>query len=129
MKKLFVISKWTLIIGAIIYNVLTIVFTIIVGSAGHNREIDTSNSLSSLLMIIFLSCSHKFENTTSLIFEILNWLTIALVTWVMINIVKGSIIDDYKGEEWLITLYILLPMVVCLIVVVGFIKKMNRNKI
>ncbi len=127
MKRYFIISKWTLIIGGITYITLALFSTIMVGSAGHNTGINTLTLFACLLMIIFLLLTNKFKDFGNRLFEMLNWITIGLITWVMTNIINGSVTDYNKGEELLLILSISLPILFSSIVVIGLIKKLNKN--
>ncbi|WP_298511574.1 hypothetical protein [uncultured Kordia sp.] len=127
MIRYFRISKWLLIIGGIIYISLVLFSIITVGSAGHNTGINIVTVFACLLMILFLLLTHKFENFGNKVFEILNWLTIGLIIWVMSNVIYGSLTDYNKGEELLLISSIALPMILASIVVIGLMKKLNKR--
>ena len=130
MKNYFRIAKWIIIIGGLLYISLAIFSIIMVGSSGHNTGIKTSTIFVCLLMVIFLSFTNKFEYFGNRIFEILNWLTIGLIIWVMGNIINGNITDYYKGEELTLILSISIPFILFSTVIIGLIKKLNKiNKI
>ena len=119
MKASFKIAKWTIVVGGILFLLLSVIATFMVGSAGHNSGVKGSTILANVLMVTLLLSSNKFQKNDNSIF---NWLTIGSMLWVMICIVIGALDDYTKGDEVTMLTGVVVPAVLFLFVTRGLVK-------